>query len=202
MNADEHATTGAAVGIVTVPVAALAGATPAVWVGSVLAGSIWPDVDHPGASIARMWGPVSGVVCGAVSPVLGGHRGVTHHPLFGVLGAALVIAAASVHPVSSAVAWAVLVGVMLAALARALHWPLWWPFNLAVSTVAGILAYTGGWAVLPAVPGLAVGVVVHLIGDRWRTRSWQARTAVAVSYLAVTAVLAWRIYPHIEGITS
>ena len=51
-------------------------------------------------------------------------------------------------------------------------------------------------------PGLAVGVVVHLIGDRWRTRSPQARAAVTAFYIAVTAVVAWRLYPHMEGTLS
>ena len=51
----------------------------------------------------------------------------------------------------------------------------------------------------PATPALALGVVVHLIGDRWPDKSRRARAAVALSYLAVTVVTVWHLYPHLEG---
>ena len=70
----------------------------------------------------------------------------------------------------------------------------WFEFEAEVPTKALTAAQQG--------PGLAVGVVVHLIGDRWRTRSPQARAAVTAFYIAVTAVVAWRLYPHLEGTLS
>ena len=79
-----HATTGAAAGAVTSGLSA----NPPVWAVSVLAGSILSDIDHPSATVTNMWGPVSRVPARAFGPLVGGHRGATHH----VLAAAAAVA--------------------------------------------------------------------------------------------------------------
>lgn len=202
----------------------------AVAVG-VMAGSIASDADHPGSSAARMWGPVSGVLARVVSVLSGGHRGLTHgrwpgpQVLVGwfllatsVVGGAawvtgeslraaavLVLAAVLTSgPVFAASVWAFTIGVALTAVDRGVNGrqDVPWPVNLAVSVLAGVVSYVASWSPTLLAPGLILGVVIHLFGDRFRDDSRQARTAVAVSYLAVTAVVAWRIYPHLEGITS
>ena len=198
MNAAKHATTGVATGVVTAPLAAVTGLPGLVWVAVVVAGSIWPDGDHPQASIARMWGPVSGAVVGVVSPLVGGHRGLTHHPILGAVGAAVVLVVASLHPVTAAAGWAVLAGVFLAAAGSVIR-RVPWLVNGALSAGVGVSAYATATPLAPAAPALALGVVVHLIGDRWPDKSRRARAAVALSYLAVTVVTVWHMYPHLEG---
>lgn len=186
-----HATTGAAVGVLTSAAAPLVGAPAPVWAAAIVAASILPDVDHPGATLARAWGPVSQVPARVLSPLLGGHRGVTHHGLAWI-GFAVVVAAASTHPVASAVVFAALTGAALAA-AGAVVARVPWPVNLVSSAAAGWAAWTGGWPLLPLAAPVALGVLVHLLGDTIPVRSARERSAVAGSYVAAAAWACWPI---------
>lgn len=183
-----HALTGAAVGVVTSPAAGLVGAPVAAWVAAVVAASILPDVDHPGASIARMWGPLSRVPSRFLSPLLGGHRGVTHAWFAPVLFAA-VVALGSLHPVVSVAVWVFGAGVAGAAVGavRAEPSPV---LNVGVSGLVGWLAWRGSWPVLPLALPVALGVVVHLLGDRVPVGSVRERVVVVCSYVAVAAWVA------------
>lgn len=192
-----HATSGAAVGVVTSAAAPLVGAPAPVWAAAVVAASILPDVDHPGATLPRMWGAFSQVPTRLVSPLLGGHRGATHHWL-AWLGAAVLVAAASTHPVASAVVFAFLTGAAIAA-AGTITVRVVWPVNLAASTAVGYLAWAGGWPLMPLAAPVALGVAVHLAGDRIPVKSTRERLAVAGSYLAVTA---WVFWPHLIALTG
>lgn len=192
-----HATTGAAVGVITSAAAPLVGAPPPVWAAAVVAASILPDVDHPGATLARAWGPLSQAAAGLVSPLLGGHRGATHHVLAWI-GFAVLVAAASTHPVASAAVFAVLTGAALAAFGAVVQ-RVPWPVNAAVSATAGWAAWSGGWPLLPLAAPVAVGVFVHLLGDRIPVRSARERLAVAVSYVAAAA---WACWPHLTALTG
>lgn len=44
----------------------------------IIGGALLPDADHPNASAARSFPPLSSIVVAAVSKVSGGHRGYTH----------------------------------------------------------------------------------------------------------------------------
>lgn len=104
-----HALSGAALGLVGCQLAQLGGATvtpaTAFTASAVCAGAaLLPDLDHPQASIARTFGPVSyriARITNATSSVIyartktvrdisrdGGHRGVTHTLAFAVLAGA------------------------------------------------------------------------------------------------------------------
>lgn len=192
-----HAITGAAVGVVTSAAASLVGAPAPVWVAAVVGASILPDVDHPGATLARMWGPFTRVPARVVSPLLGGHRGATHHGL-AWLAAAVLVAAASTHPVASALTFAFLTGAALAA-GGAVVRRVPWPVNLAVSALVGYGAWVGGWPLLPLAAPVALGVAVHLAGDHVPVKSTRERLVVALSYMAVAA---WAIWPHFTALTG
>lgn len=105
MMARGHALSGAALGLVGCQVAQLGGATvtpaTAFTAAAVCAGAaLLPDLDHPEASIARTFGPLSyrvSRITNATSAVIyaktrtarderrdGGHRGITHTILFAV----------------------------------------------------------------------------------------------------------------------
>lgn len=189
-----HATTGAAAGAVTSGLSA----NPPVWAVSVLAGSILSDIDHPSATVTNMWGPVSRVPARALGPLVGGHRGATHH----VLAAAAVtagVAIAAQHPVASAVVFTILAGVALAAGAAVVGRDVSPLVNVAVSAAAGWGAFTLGWPVLPVAVPAGLGVLVHLAGDRVPVGGTRERLVVAAAYVAVGVWLAWPVWGAVSG---
>lgn len=216
MNRLGHTVSGVPVAVWTLPLAPVAGpAGAAVWVASVVGFTLAPDVDHPAATAANMWGPVSRVPSRFLS-----HRGFTHQ----VPGLALAVvtvwaattgnvaplvaslagAAGHGHPaeLGAAVgAWALLavlavtVGLVLAAF----RCP--WLVNLPVSWVAAAVVV---WAGLPLawLPwAVAAGVATHVVGDRVPGRFEPVAVVVC---LAATA--AWPFRAHlgalIEGVAT
>ena len=189
-----HATTGAAVGAVTSGLSA----NPPVWAVSVLAGSILSDIDHPSATVTNMWGPVSRVPARALGPIVGGHRGATHHVLAAAAATAGVVIAAQ-HPVASAVVFAILAGVALAAGAAVVGRGVSPLVNAAVSAAVGWGAFTLGWPVLPVAVPIGLGVLVHLAGARVPVGGTRERLVVAAAYVAVGVWLAWPVWGAVSG---
>lgn len=183
-----HATTGAAVGAVTSGLSA----NPPVWAVSVLAGSILSDIDHPSATVTNMWGPLSRFPARALGPLVGGHRGATHHALAAAAVTAGVAIAAQ-HPVASAVVFTILAGVALAAGAAVAGRNVPPLVNAAVSAAVGWGAFTLGWPVLPVAVPAGLGVLVHLAGDRVPVGGVRERLVVAAAYVAVGVWLAWPV---------
>jgi membrane-bound metal-dependent hydrolase YbcI (DUF457 family) len=73
------------------PVAVLVGVPVAA------SASLWPDLDHPGATASRWLGPVTWALSVRVERAFGGHRAGTHSlvagaPLFGLLGGLAALA--------------------------------------------------------------------------------------------------------------
>ena len=189
-----HATTGAAAGAVTSGLSA----NPPVWAVSVLAGSILSDIDHPSATVTNMWGPVSRVPARALGPIVGGHRGATHHVLAAAAATAGVVIAAQ-HPVASAVVFTILAGVALAAGAAVVGRDVPPLVNAAVSAAVGWGAFTLGWPVLPVAAPVGLGVLVHLAGDRVPVGGTRERLVVAGAYVAVGVWLAWPVWGAVSG---
>lgn len=189
-----HATTGAAAGAVTSGLSA----NPPVWAVSVLAGSILSDIDHPSATVTNMWGPLSRVPARALGPLVGGHRGATHHALAATAVTAGVAIAAQ-HPVASAVVFTILAGVALAAGAAVVGRDVSPLVNVAVSAAVGWGAFTLGWPVLPVAVPAGLGVLVHLAGDRVPVGGTRERLVVAAAYVAVGVWLAWPVWGAVSG---
>ena len=189
-----HATTGAATGAVTSGLSA----NPPVWAVSVLAGSILSDIDHPSATVTNMWGPLSRVPARALGPLVGGHRGATHHVLAAAAVTAGVVIAAQ-HPVASAVVFTILAGVALAAGAAVVGRDVSPLVNVAVSAAVGWCAFMLGWPVLPVAVPVGLGVLVHLAGDRVPVGGTRERLVVAAAYVAVGLWLAWPVWGAASG---
>lgn len=189
-----HATTGAAAGAVTSGLSA----NPPVWAVSVLAGSILSDIDHPSATVTNMWGPLSRVPARALGPLVGGHRGATHHVLAAAAVTAGVVIAAQ-HPVASAVVFTILAGVALAAGGAVVGRDVSPLVNAAASAAVGWGAFTLGWPVLPVAVPAGLGVLVHLAGDRVPVGGTRERLVVAAAYVAVCVWLAWPVWCAVSG---
>lgn len=134
-------------------------------VGTVVAAGagILPDIDHPGSSTARAFGPLSRALAAIIGFVSGGHRQATHSLLFALVMAAIA-AAAMVSTVGFVVVMAVcsvfavrLVGPKQARQAALVALPV----GVAMAVMFAAIVDPGWW--LPAAVGF--GVVFHLVGD-------------------------------------
>lgn len=152
-----------ALGHPALPVGQLAAA------GVVVAGfALLPDIDEPGSTVSRRFGPVSRAVSRVTNKLAGGHRAATHSLLFvGLVFGAMWLAAG--HPMADVVtvglclmlSFGMLVparfarhGLLLGLLApAAAAWAVW------MATVHA--GHT--WAWLPWAAG--AGVALHLVGD-------------------------------------
>lgn len=149
----DHALSGALVGATVATFASVAGYDVSVPIAAMLiamtAGyALWPDIDHPSATAARAFGPLS--------------MGLAH--LLDALGEAVFTATASRYDkrrkdghrtITHTVAFALLSGVGAAALAMA--WSYWGTFavlfvglSLALRGLVGKWARRSGWLVLSA----------------------------------------------------
>ena len=125
--------------------------------------AVLPDIDHPGSSASRTFGPASQLTALGIGTLAGGHRQRTHSLAFvAAIGCASALAGAT-GPWGAGVT----VGVA-AALAVRLIGPQSWRGVLGPLMVAVAV----GWAVataVPAGPWLAAAVVLgsltHLLGD-------------------------------------
>ena len=163
-----HALSGLAVGAGTLPWAPVHGTVAQVsWVAAVGGFAMLPDLDQPGSTISRMWGPLTDIPSGLVSRVARGHRWGTHDTLLApvVFFAIATLAARSYW--SSLLLVAIAIGLAL----RALNFVI--PGN-AENTVLGNLAlsWAGAWWLLAHSPSplwlpwaVAAGVVTHIAGD-------------------------------------
>lgn len=171
MLGSSHAASGMIVGLVSLP-----WATPgapwwvqAGWVTVCGGAAVLPDLDHPGSTVSRMWGPVTGALAVLVSRVARGHRAGTHDAILATVVVAAGAWLASLWLPSFAVALALTVGLVLRVTALRRSGTLTWMANMVGSAVFGwglaqhSQMVEAGHALLPA--ALAVGVWTHQAGD-------------------------------------
>ena len=184
MNRLGHTLSGVAAGLWSLPVAPVEGvAGSVVWVAAVTGFALAPDLDHPGSTAARMWGPVSRAPATVLGAVFG-HRGATHRVAVVAVVALVVWAATTgrVAPLAAQVAErlghhqpaavghdvgvaahvavvAVTVGLALAA-AR-----LPWVINFTLAWLAAGLAWRVDVPLTWLPWAAALGVAAHLAGD-------------------------------------
>jgi len=163
-----HVTTGLAVGMATAPLLDLTRAweVPA-WVLACGGTAMVADLDQPGSTAARAWGPITGALAYLVAALAGGHRHRTHDLLVGPPVTAVCFWAATLTRPTAVLALALGIGLGL----RALN--VVWPHRAARSAVLNVLLSVGvavtltdSGVTVPWLPAAAaLGVVVHIAGD-------------------------------------
>jgi membrane-bound metal-dependent hydrolase YbcI (DUF457 family) len=163
-----HALSGLAVGAATLPAAPVQGAAMQVaWVAAWGGFAMLPDLDQHGATIARMWGPVTSAVARAVGAVAGGHRKGTHSVL-GLFAFYVVALLANLHPAGQLTLLALAIGLAL----RACHFVI--PGSTETTVLGNVaLSWGGAWWIISqghASPtwlplALVGGAAVHVVGD-------------------------------------
>jgi membrane-bound metal-dependent hydrolase YbcI (DUF457 family) len=162
-----HVTTGVVAGFATAPLITTSAVDTALWCAAVGGAAMWPDIDHPSATIARTFGPVTKALSRLAHRLSGGHRKGTHSLAFAAASGIAAHLAALASPIASSVLLVLFIGLGLrganAALPRHQRTNVTVHFGVAAGAV--LLAQhqdlTLGW--LGA--AVALGSVTHLAGD-------------------------------------
>ncbi|MBB6349275.1 metal-dependent hydrolase [Nonomuraea muscovyensis] len=149
-----------------------------------------PDLDHPSATIAQTFGPVTWVLSKAVNWMSGGHRGATHSLAFAVAIGFGAHWLASSYPIGRDIMVVLLIGLALRAIGIGI------PGNKAGSALVNIGLTAGLYAVFLSLGvgyawlGLAVGIgsFVHVVGDCMTEKGCPVLWPMSVKFL-----LPWKI---------
>jgi len=176
MMGHSHALSGALVWLAAAP--GLAALTPvagdALLPAELIAGALvcagaamLPDLDHPSATIAQTFGPVTWLLSKVVNVLAGGHRHATHSLLFCVAAGFGAHALGQWNTVARDVVVVLMIGLALRALAVGV------PGRTITSAVVNVLLTTAIFVILGSLGvgyewlGLAVGIgcLAHVAGD-------------------------------------
>lgn len=182
-----HALTGAAVWLAAAPalaavpylaeparvieagIMAQALAPPELLAGAlVCAGAaMLPDLDHPSATIAQTFGPVTWVLSKVVSWVSGGHRGATHSLAFALAAGFGTHWLADTYPIGRDILVVLMIGLALRAVGIGIPGKKFGSVMVNIALTAGLFVVFRSHGVGYAWLGLAVaiGCLVHVIGD-------------------------------------
>ena len=169
MMGHSHAMSGAAVGAALLPVAPVSGITQQVaWVAAWAGFAMLPDLDQRGATIGRLWGPITAVVATGIGKLAKGHRNGTHDAVLAPIAFGALACLAPLHPWASLALLAFAIGIA----AKALNFMVpgnaenTWVGNLALSWGAAWWLTDTGHAAFGWLPfAVAGGVLVHIAGD-------------------------------------
>lgn len=227
MKGTSHALSGVAVGVWTLPFAPVHDpVTSTAWVAAVAGFALAPDLDAPGSTAARVWGPMSGAAARGLSKIAGGHRGATHDI---VIAPAAVFAAAwvaALNPWAALAFLAMAAGLAQVALDPVLPGKQRHPFVNVAGCAIIVAAVAHHGADLTWLPfAAAAGVAVHIGGDAlttsgvpvpftgwqdtpptWGLRAFKTGTTpetfVCLFLAAAIAVYPFRhqLAPHLQGV--
>ena len=134
----------------------------------IIGGALLPDADHPSASAARSFPPLSSLVVTGVSRVSGGHRGYTH-TLLGVGIFTELTCLACLWQVSiygrEVFPLAILIVAFCVSLGLSTLKVVPKCTGYVLGVAAGYLAYVSAIPAITIASFLALGCLVHLAGD-------------------------------------
>ncbi|MEV0583520.1 metal-dependent hydrolase [Nonomuraea sp. NPDC050310] len=144
--------------------------TPAELIAGALicaGAAMLPDLDHPSATIAQTFGPVTWLLSKIVNWVAGGHRGMTHSFAFAIgmgFGAHWL---ANTYPIGRDILVVLMVGLALRAIGIGIPGNKLGSAMVNVGLTAGIYVVFRSLDVGYAWMGLAIGLgcLMHVIGD-------------------------------------
>ncbi|SDR30227.1 LexA-binding, inner membrane-associated putative hydrolase [Thermostaphylospora chromogena] len=126
-----------------------------------------PDLDHPSATIAQTFGPVTWVLSKGISWISGGHRGATHSLVFAAGTGVLAHWLANSNPLGRDILVVLLIGLALRAIGLGIPRKRYGSALINIGLTVGLFAIFRSHEVGYAWLGLAVaiGCLVHVIGD-------------------------------------
>lgn len=196
-----HALTGVIAGCGVIAVLPAPIPVKVLTVALVGGGALLPDIDHPGATVARSMGPITGLISRAVNALAltiyhatrtpldpsertGGHRLITHVPVGAAAFGVIAAIGCAVSPLGAAIVCGLVIG-LLAGATRRLSRKLVKVLTgfrqgsgMIIGGVSGALAYwvsgeyPGWWWLYGA--AVALGCQIHREGD-WCTNAGTPR---------------------------
>ncbi|WP_084957789.1 metal-dependent hydrolase [Thermoactinospora rubra] len=149
-----------------------------------------PDLDHPHATIAQTFGPVTWGLSKVVSWLAGGHRGMTHSLAFAVAAGFGAHWLAERYPIGRDVLVVLLIGLALRAIGIGIPRNKLGSAMVNIGLTAGLYAVFMSLGVGYAWLGLAVGLgcLVHVVGDCMTEKGCPVLWPMAARF-----VLPWKI---------
>ncbi|GIH99647.1 metal-dependent hydrolase [Planobispora takensis] len=198
--------------------------SPAEFVAGALicaGAAMLPDLDHPSATIAQTFGPVTWALSKGVNWLAGGHRNATHSLLFAVGAGFGAHYLASSQPIGRDILVVLLIGLALRAIGIGIPGKKFASAMVNIAMTAGLFAVFRSDNVGYAWLGLAVavGCLVHVVGDcctekgcpvlwpmkqRWLLpwkigiktgRAFEQKFLAPVLSVVVLGLLYWRLAP-------
>ncbi|WP_285775555.1 metal-dependent hydrolase [Microtetraspora sp. NBRC 13810] len=144
--------------------------TPAELIAGALicaGAAMLPDLDHPSATIAQTFGPLTWALSKVVAWITGGHRGATHSLVFAVavgIGAHLL---ANRYPLGRDILVVLMVGLALRAIGIGIPGKKFASAMVNIALTVGLFAVFRSYEVGYAWLGLAIGIgsFIHVVGD-------------------------------------
>ncbi|MEV6982777.1 metal-dependent hydrolase [Sphaerisporangium sp. NPDC051017] len=130
-------------------------------------GAMLPDLDHPHATIAQTFGPVTWVLSKVVNWVSGGHRHATHSLAFAVAAGFGAYFLADRYPVGRDIVVILMIGLAVRAIGIGI------PGKTVVSALVNIAITAGAFILLQSRGvdylwlgfAVAIGCLAHVVGD-------------------------------------
>lgn len=161
-----HALTGTAAGLGASLYLAHLSLVPTVIGTAVCTGAaLLPDMDHPRATAANVYGPITRTMSWVVRTITGGHRRGTHS-LFGILVLGCLVQGAVMYryTLPGKIILSTVMILALASAVRLLQIPGWFDDFAPIPLVIGIVGFTSTSLVI--VPWAIVwGCLIHTLGD-------------------------------------
>jgi membrane-bound metal-dependent hydrolase YbcI (DUF457 family) len=126
-----------------------------------------PDLDHPSATIAQTFGPLTWLLSKAVSWLSGGHRGATHSLAFALAMGFAAHWLAGTYPIGRDIMVVLLIGLSLRAIGIGIPGNKLGSALVNIGLTAGLYVVFMSMAVGYAWLGVAVavGCLIHVVGD-------------------------------------
>ncbi|MFE3452095.1 metal-dependent hydrolase [Nonomuraea sp. NPDC059194] len=149
-----------------------------------------PDLDHPSATIAQTFGPMTWLLSKAVSWLSGGHRGATHSLVFAVAMGFGAHWLAGSQPIGRDVMVVLLIGLALRAIGIGIPGNKLGSAMVNVGLTAGLFVVFRSLGVGYAWLGVAValGCLIHVVGDCMTERGCPVLWPMAYKFM-----LPWKI---------
>lgn len=149
-----------------------------------------PDLDHPSATIAQTFGPVTWGLSKIVAWLSGGHRGMTHSLVFAVAIGFGAHWLASTYPIGRDIMVVLLIGLALRAIGIGIPGNRLGSAMINVGITAGLFVVFRSMEVGYAWLGMAVGLgcLIHVVGDCMTERGCPVLWPLAQRW-----VLPWKI---------
>jgi membrane-bound metal-dependent hydrolase YbcI (DUF457 family) len=165
--------------------------TPAEFMAGALVcagAAMLPDLDHPSATIAQTFGPVTWVLSKMVAWVSGGHRGATHSLVFAVLMGLGAHWLANTYPIGRDILVVLMIGLALRAIGIGIPGNKMGSAMVNIALTVGLYAVFRSYEVGYAWLGLVIGIgcFVHVVGDCCTERGcpvlWPLKTRWLLPY--------------------